>query len=166
MCFEAVYNIKELSNKQIGTSLWISIGLLVLFEQLFMAEGSSYSFKIAYVSGIFILLYALLIFINNNAKLKIPLVLLLTFSVSIIECTLNMDSTGIGTTSRTSYLLDYDAVKTVTKTVADNDDSFYRMDKLFGARTKMMVHGIITKLYPHFLLHVMQVCQNYSIILV
>ena len=136
MCFEAVYNIKELSNKQIGTSLWISIGLLVLFEQLFMAEGSSYSFKIAYVSGIFILLYALLIFINNNAKLKIPLVLLLTFSVSIIECTLNMDSTGIGTTSRTSYLLDYDAVKTVTKTVADNDDSFYRMDKLFGARTK------------------------------
>mgnify|MGYP003195677183 FL=1 len=134
MCFEAVYNIKELSNKQIGTSLWISIGLLVLFEQLFMAEGSSYSFKIAYVSGIFILLYALLMFINNNAKLKIPLVLLLTFSVSIIECTLNMDSTGIGTTSRTSYLLD--AVKTVTKTVADNDDSFYRMDKLFGARTK------------------------------
>ena len=82
------------------------------------------------------MLYALLIFINNNAKLKIPLVLLLTFSVSIIECTLNMDSTGIGTTSRTSYLLDYDAVKTVTKTVADNDDSFYRMDKLFGARTK------------------------------
>ena len=72
-----------------------------------MAEGSTYSFKIAYVSGIFILLYALLIFINNNAKLKIPLVLLLTFSVSIIECTLNMDSTGIGTTSRTSYLLDY-----------------------------------------------------------
>ena len=121
MCFEAVYNIKELSNKQIGTSLWISIGLLVLFEQLFMAEGSTYSFKIAYVSGIFILLYALLIFINNNAKLKIPLVLLLTFSVSIIECTLNMDSTGIGTTSRTSYLLDYDAVKTDTKTVADND---------------------------------------------
>ena len=136
MCFEAVYNIKELSNKQIGTSLWISIGLLVLFEQLFMADGSTYSFKIAYVSGIFILLYALLMFINNNAKLKIPLVLLLTFSVSIIECTLNMDSTGIGTTSRTSYLLDYDAVKTITKTVADNDDSFYRMDKLFGARTK------------------------------
>ena len=74
MCFEAVYNIKELSNKQIGTSLWISIGLLVLFEQLFMAEGSSYSFKIAYVSGIFISVYMLcLIFINNNAKLKIPL---------------------------------------------------------------------------------------------
>lgn len=166
MCFEAVYNIKELSNKQIGTSLWISIGLLVLFEQLFMAEGSTYSFKIAYVSGIFILLYALLIFINNNAKLKIPLVLLLTFSVSIIECTLNMDSTGIGTTSRTSYLLDYDAVKTVTKTVADNDDSFTVWTSFLVQEPKMMVHGIITKLYPHFLLHVMQVCQNYSIILV
>lgn len=54
-------------------------------------------------------------FIHNNARLKIPVVLMLAFSVSIIECTLNMDAIGIGTTSRTSYLLDYDAVKTVTK---------------------------------------------------
>lgn len=46
-----------------------------------------------------------------------------------------MDSTGIGTTSRTSYLLDYDAVKTVTSTVAEDDSSFYRMDKKFGSRS-------------------------------
>ncbi len=136
MCFEAVNNLKSMSNKQIGTALWISIGLLLLIEQLFMTDDTNYSFKSVYISGIFILIYALFIFINNNTKLKIPLVLLLTFSASIIECTMNMDSTGIGTTNRTSYLLDYDAVKTVTKTVADNDDSFYRMDKLFGARSK------------------------------
>ena len=47
-----------------------------------------------------------------------------------------MDSTGIGTTNRTSYLLDYDAIKSVTQTVRDEDTSFYRMDKKFGARSK------------------------------
>lgn len=47
-----------------------------------------------------------------------------------------MESTGLGTTSRTAYLLDYNAVKTVTSDVSDNDDSFYRMDKITGARSK------------------------------
>ena len=46
-----------------------------------------------------------------------------------------MDSTGIGTTNRTSYLLDYDAVKSVTQTVRDEDTSFYRMDKKFGSES-------------------------------
>lgn len=136
MCYEAVHNIKSISNKQLGISVWISIGLLLLIEQLFMNDDTGYSFTSVYISGLFILIYALFIFINNNAKLRIPLILMLTYSASIIECTMNMDATGIGTTSRTSYLLDYDAVKTVTQTVADNDDSFYRMDKIFGARSK------------------------------
>lgn len=135
MCFEAVNNLKSFSNRQLGTSLWISVGLLVLIEQLFTTDNT-YSFTAVYTSGIFILIYALFMFINNNARLRIPLILILTFSVSVIECTMNMDSTGIGTTSRTSYLLDYDAVKTVTDTVASEDDSFYRMDKIFGARSK------------------------------
>ena len=136
MCYEAVINLKNSTNKQLGASLWIAIGLLLIMEELFINSETEYSFKSIYISGIFILIYGLLMFIHNNARLKIPVVLMLAFSVSIIECTLNMDATGIGTTSRTSYLLDYDAVKTVTKPVSDNDTSFYRMDKLFGARSK------------------------------
>ena len=136
MCYEAVINLKNSTNRQLGASLWIAIGLLLIMEELFINSETEYSFKSVYISGIFILIYGLLMFIHNNAKFKIPVVLMLTFSVSIIECTMNMDATGIGTTSRTSYLLDYDAVKTVTKTVSDNDTSFYRMDKLFGARSK------------------------------
>lgn len=85
------------------------------YGRTFINSETEYSFKSIYISGIFILIYGLLMFIHNNARLKIPVVLMLAFSVSIIECTLNMDATGIGTTSRTSYLLDYDAVKTVTK---------------------------------------------------
>ena len=47
-----------------------------------------------------------------------------------------MDNTGLGTTSLTSYQIDYDAVENVTSEIADSDDTFYRMDKIVGARTK------------------------------
>lgn len=157
-----VINLKNSTNRQLGASLWIAIGLLLIMEELFINSETEYSFKSIYISGIFILIYGLLMFIHNNARLKIPVVLMLAFSVSIIECTLNMDATGIGTTSRTSYLLDYDAVKTVTKTVSDNDTSFYRMDKLLVRVLRMMVHGIITELFQHFHQHAMQGCQSFT----
>lgn len=135
MCFEGLKNLKHASNKQIGGALWIAIGFLLIVEQFFTQEGQ-FDFKVVYISGIFILLYALFMYIHNNSKLKVPVVLFLTFSCAIIECTMNMDSTGIGTTNRTSYLLDYDAVETVVDTVKADDKSFYRMDKIFGARSK------------------------------
>ena len=141
------------------------IGLLLLIEQLFMTDDTNYSFKSVYISGIFILIYALFIFINNNAKLKIPLVLLLTFSASIIECTMNMDSTGIGTTNRTSYLLDYDAVKTVTKTVRITMIHFTVWINYLVRVPRMTVHGTITGLYRHFHQHVMPECPSFMDIL-
>lgn len=100
--------------------------------------------------------------VYNKTNWKLPVTVFLAFIVCIIECTINMDSTGIGTTNRTSYLLDYDAIKSVTHTVRDEDTSFYRMDKKFGARSKMTELGIITTQYQHF--HQPQVleCQNCS----
>ena len=47
-----------------------------------------------------------------------------------------MQNTGLGTTDRPSYLLDYNAVKNVTAAVKNDDSSFYRMDKIWGARSK------------------------------
>ena len=96
----------------------------------------TYDFKAIYLSGAFILVYAGLMIVYNKTNWKLPVTVFLAFIVCIIECTINMDSTGIGTTNRTSYLLDYDAIKSVTQTVRDEDTSFYRMDKKFGARSK------------------------------
>ena len=107
---------------------------MLFIEQVF-AVDETYDFTIVYLSGAFILIYALLMVIHIKHDFRVPVILFITFSLCIIECTINMDSTGIGTTSRTSYLLDYDAVKTVTSTVAEDDSSFYRMDKKFGSRS-------------------------------
>lgn len=101
-------------------------------------------------------------FIHNNARLKIPVVLMLAFSVSIIECTLNMDATGIGTTSRTSYLLDYDAVKTVTKPYLIMTHPSIEWISFLVRVLRMMVHGIITELFQHFHQHAMQGCQSFT----
>ena len=97
---------------------------------------STYDAKSVYISGAFILAYALLIQLHRRTSFKIPVILFAAFAVSIIECTMNMESTGLGTTNRTAYLLDYDAVETVTDTIAASDSTFYRMDKVTGARSK------------------------------
>ena len=116
MCYEALSHIKRMTSRQL--------------------VDETYDFKAIYLSGAFILVYAGLMIVYNKTNWKLPVTVFLAFIVCIIECTINMDSTGIGTTNRTSYLLDYDAIKSVTQTVRDEDTSFYRMDKKFGARSK------------------------------
>ena len=134
MCYEAFSHVKSMTSKQLGGSVWIALGILLFIEQVFTVD-ETYDFKTVYISGAFILAYALITIIHMKHDFKVPFLLFITFSLCIIECTINMDSTGIGTTSRSSYLLDYDAVKSVTDTVAEDDTSFYRMDKKFGSRT-------------------------------
>lgn len=135
MSYEAFHYVRQISGRQFAGAVWLALGFLFIAEQIF-ADNENYDFKIFYISGLFILLYALLLYIHRNRKFKIPVVFFLAFAAAVAECTLNMETTGIGTTSRTSYLLDYNAVKTVTETVAADDSSFYRMDKITGARTK------------------------------
>lgn len=134
MCYEALSHLKSMTTKQLGGALWIAIGILLFIEQVFTVD-ETYDFTIVYISGAFILVYALIMLIHLKHEFKVPVIIFIAFSLCIIECTINMDSTGIGTTSRSSYLLDYDAVKTVTQTVADDDSSFYRIDKKFGSRS-------------------------------
>ena len=135
MSYEAFYRIRQSTVKQISASVWFSIIFLVLAEQMYK-DSDTYDFKIFYISGAFILIYALLIYLKKTKNFKIPVIFFAVLCVSVVECTINMEFTGLGTTSRTAYLLDYNAVKTVTSDVSDNDDSFYRMDKITGARSK------------------------------
>ena len=135
ICFEAFKNIKNFTNKELALAFWISMGFLVIVEQLFVSD-ETYDFKTVYISGAFILLYALLIYLKRNKKFKSPILLIACYSLCIIEATINMDNTGLGTTSLSSYQIDFDAVENVTEEVASQDDTFYRMDKVVGARTK------------------------------
>ena len=133
--YEAFENIKSFTNKQLSVAFWIAIGFLLIVEQCFVTDDT-YDFKTVYISGIFILLYGLLIYLKKNKDFKTPILLIAVYAICIIEATINMNETGLGTTSLTSYLMDYDAVDSVTETIASSDNTFYRMDKIVGARTK------------------------------
>ncbi len=135
MSYEAFDHIESISEKQLGSAVCIAMAFLLLVEQIFTVD-KTYDFKIVYISGGFILFYALLLYLHKKTHWRIPVLLFFVFSACMIECSLNMNSTGIGTTGRTGYLLDYDAVATVTDTVAEEDSELYRMDKVLGARSK------------------------------
>ncbi len=135
MGFEALHHIKSYSKRQFTTAVWIPLILLFIYDYIFK-DSKLYDFKIFYISGAFILVYALLMYLRRTKGLKTPIILFAAFLTAIMECAINMEETGLGTTSRTAYLLDYDAVKTVTNTVYQQDESFYRMDKITGARSK------------------------------
>lgn len=135
MSFEALQNIKKYTKAQFTGSVWFGIIFLALAEQLFIKDDK-YSFAIFYVSGAFILLYALIFYLARCRKVQPRVLLFAGMCLAVAEASVNMNETGLGTTNRNAYLLDYNAVETVTGTVAENDDTFYRIDKITGARTK------------------------------
>ena len=134
MSYEAFHDIESYSKKQLTGALWCAIGFLLLAEQLY--AGDTYNFKIMYISGAFMLIYMLFIYLHRGNRLKKPILIFLVFTVAIIECTINMQATGLSTTIRTYYVNDNEAVNTVNDFVDQNDTSFYRIEKTSGLRTK------------------------------
>lgn len=135
MAYEGYYHIKDATRRNISFCVWIAAAFLLITEQMFI-KSEDYKFTIFYISGAYMLGYALALFIKHKKKSDSPIALFIVFALAITECALNMQKTGLGTTDRPSYLLDYNAVKNVTTTVNNDDSSFYRMDKIWGARSK------------------------------
>lgn len=134
MCYDAFRWIGSYTKKQLATALWIALGLFLLFEQLFSADVLD--FTIVYISGFFVALYVLLIYLFKSRKLPYMVFLFLFFTSTILECALNYEATAVGTTSRTAYLEDNADIENLLTQVRDIDDSFYRIEKYPKVRTK------------------------------
>lgn len=134
MSYEAVNDIKNYSKKEMTGALWVALIFLFLAEQLY--AGSTYNFKIMYISGAFMLLYMLFMYLYRSDRFKKPVLLFFIFATAIIECTINMEATGLSTTGRTYYVNDNEAVNTVIDYVSANDPTFYRIEKVTGIRSK------------------------------
>lgn len=134
MSYEAFHDMDSYTDKQLTGSLWIALLFLILAEQLY--AGDTYKFKIMYISGAFILIYMLLMYLHRRNQIKKPVLVFLLFTFAIIECTINMEETGLSTTIRTYYVNDNNAVNNVNDYVSQNDTSFYRIEKVSGLRTK------------------------------
>ena len=134
MSCEAVLHIKQYRPKHILGCFGGAAALILLIEELYV--GEDYDFKIIYLSLFFIVLYVFLAFAYKKKYFARSFVVYLVFVVAITESTINMNSTGIGTTSRSAYLEDNDAIEEMlAKAELMDTDLFYRTEKL-ERRTK------------------------------
>lgn len=134
MCYEGFKDIKQYSKKQIGTAFAIAFAIMLFIEECGLNE--MYEWKSVYISAAFIIVYALLALFYNRSRLKAPILLFVLFASAIIECTINMENTGLSTTGRSAYLLDNAAVDNLLEKVRADDTGFYRIEKTFGLKTK------------------------------
>ena len=134
MCYEGFKDIKQYSKKQIGTAFAIAFAIMLFIEECGLNE--MYEWKSVYISAAFIIVYALLALFYNRNRLKAPILLFVLFASAIIECTINMENTGLSTTGRSAYLLDNAAVDNLLEKVRADDTGFYRIEKTFGLKTK------------------------------
>lgn len=134
MCYDAFKDIKNYSKKELTSALWIALGFM-LFADQFLQE-SVVDFKAIYISTAFIAVYMLIIYIYRSRKLPYMVFLFLFFTFTILECAINFEETALGTTNRTYYLADNQAIETLLDRVEESDDSFYRIEKFSGLKTK------------------------------
>lgn len=133
MSYEAFIYIKKYTDKQIFGSFACAVTLFLLFEHFITDEN--YTFSIVYLSLIFLGFYLLIILCFRNTKLNKNFIIYLLFIVTICEAAINTNETAFGTTSRTSYMADNQAVEKVLENVNEKDKSFYRTEKI-KRRTK------------------------------
>lgn len=134
MCYDAFKDLKSYSRAELTAAFWIAMGFL-LFADQFLTDGVI-DFKIVYISGLFIGLYMLLIYLYRSRRIPYMFFLFLLYTGTILECALNYEETGVGTTDRTYYLEDNKDIATLLDTAEKLSDSFYRVEKYSGVRTK------------------------------
>lgn len=134
ICCEAVLRIRQYSYRNIVSCFAGAAGLLLIIEQMFVSED--YDFSAVYLSLIFMVIYVFIIMAYRKRWLSRSFIVYLLFVVVTVEATLNMNITGVGTTSRTAYLKDNDSVEELlAKAELMETDLFYRTEKI-DRRTK------------------------------
>lgn len=131
--YEAFVHIKSFSNKQIYGSFCGSAALILIIEKLYV--GDEYDFKIIYYSLGFIILYLIAFMLYRSENYKRGAIAFFIFVITISETYVNINTTGLSTTSRTYYVSDNKDIEYVLNDVAKDDKGFYRVEK-YDRRSK------------------------------
>ena len=127
--YEVIFHLKDFSRKQILGAFAGAIGVIFLIEELYVS--TDYSFEIIYLSLIFIVFYLILALAYTSGKIKKNFLIYLLFVVCIAEATINSDhEESYKTTSYTAYIQDNEAIEKLVSKVSEEDDSFFRIEKL------------------------------------
>lgn len=129
ICYEAIIHLKDMTRKQIYGAFAGAVGVILLIEELYVSDD--YSFEIIYLSLAFLALYMFLITAYKNKNIRKNFLVYLLFVVCIAEATINSDhEESYKTTSYSGYVEDNEAIEKLVDSVAEKDDSFYRIEKL------------------------------------
>lgn len=140
--FEAIQDFRNYSMKEIAGAAGIACGLLFYFEQIYAKDTSSYKdtyqydFRVIYLSLLFIIGYVILMALARSRRFSSYVCTILVIVVCISEATMNLDMTGLSKVDRAGYLSDNATLTSLINTAKEKDPSFWRMEKLYGARTK------------------------------
>lgn len=127
MSYEAFIHIKSFSNKQLFGAFSGALALILIIEELYV--GDEYDFKIIYYSLGFIILYMIAFMLYRSDNYRHRVIIFFIFIITASEAYVNLNTTGISTTSRTYYVSDNKDIDTVLHDVQKEDKGFYRVEK-------------------------------------
>lgn len=133
LCFEALHRMEGVCVKDLLLSLGCALAFLMLGEKI-VTDDAFWSGSF-YLTGIFLLLYALFYYLYQNRTGYKKLLCALTLILVIVESATNMMATSVSTTSRSKYLENHDAYQALVARTRANDPDFYRFEK-FSRVTK------------------------------
>ncbi len=126
MCCHAYLKLDEIPWKHIVLAFWGAVAFVLVAEQT--VEEKDFHFIVFYVAIFFLALYMGLLYLYRRGANRNVLALLALGLVSM-EGAINMTTTSITVTSRTSYLRDNEDVRILLDEIAPKD-TFYRIEKM------------------------------------
>ncbi len=134
ICYEAFLYLQEYSRAELAAVFAGVLFFLLLSEKL--SDDDAITGTCFLVTGIYLALYALLIYYRRNCGTLTTLFCVCTVFITITESGMNTYLTSVPTVSRTTYLSNYDSYQTLTnRTVENENNDFFRFEK-FARRTQ------------------------------
>lgn len=134
LCYEAFIYIREYSVREIMSVFAGALAFLVLCEKL--VTDDSFAQSCFLVTGIFLILYAVIICLYKTSEKFPVLAAIICLIVTVTESGVNTYLTSVPTVSRDTYLSNYDSYQILTNRTVENEEyDFFRFDK-FARRTQ------------------------------
>lgn len=135
MCYEA-FIFRQGIEKKVLLQCFLGAVIFLLFCEKFV-EDEAFADWVVMLTLLFVMLYAVLFyFYLQKTKNSHRMVLgVLTFVVVMVEATVNMYNTSVGTVSRSAYLEDISAYQALYEYAQEKEEDFFRVEK-FSRTTK------------------------------
>ncbi|MGN0398142.1 MAG: YfhO family protein [Candidatus Fimimorpha sp.] len=127
MAWQGYDGIRSRSIKQIIGCMWLAIVFTILAEKIITEKF--FSWHVYYVSILFLAFYGGTAYLYRKEQITKRLAAGFIIFLVTIEAFINTTTTSVTTTSRTSYIRDDQAIRTILASVKAEEPEFYRVEK-------------------------------------